>query len=370
MKILAVGSYLIKDPNKQSQVDWWRIGRPIRELKKHVDWQIDEQTTYIHGFEKYNSLEEFTNEELEKALKKLGEYDIVFSSYHADIAGYLLLKMANMKYGTQFVLDCDDDMFAINEDNPFWAKMDDEKTWRMQVMIRENDWICTTNEYLAERFRERRRRDPDNHPDESVFVNPNSISDVYPECDFQNKDIMIGYFGGSSHLADLHDTGALDAVARIMHENKNVRFKAIGIPVDTYIPRGRYQFVQGLRGTQWTDKLFKTMKLDIALAPLGENIFNRGKSDIKWQESTRAGSAVIATDIEPYQGIPKGAITLVKNTEEDWYKALNKLLDKKTRQTQLKKAREELKKRRLEVNWQQYKQMFERIHNANSQARK
>lgn len=54
MKILAVGSHLIKDPNKQSQVDWWRIGRPIRELKKHTDWQIDEQITYIHGFEKYN----------------------------------------------------------------------------------------------------------------------------------------------------------------------------------------------------------------------------------------------------------------------------------------------------------------------------
>lgn len=370
MKILGVGSHLLKDHNKQSQVDHWRIGRPLAELRKHTDWQIDEQVTYIPGFEKYSSLEDFTNEELEKALIKLGEYDVVFSSYHADIAGYLLLRMAREKFGTQFVLDCDDDMFAINEDNPYWAKMDDEKTWRMQVMIRENSWISTTTPFLAEEFRKRRRKDQLKHADDTVFINPNCISDVYKHPEFDNGDkIVIGYFGGSSHLGDLHETGILKAVQRLMHENKNVYFKALGIPIDDYLPRGRYEFIQGQRGTRWTDFLFPTLKIDIALAPLLPNTFNRGKSDIKWQESTRAGAAVVATDIEPYQAIPDNAIMRLPNTEDAWYQGLKKLLDKKVRQEQVKNAREHLATRTLEKKWPMYKEMFERVANGKTNSK-
>lgn len=369
MKILGVGSYLLEDTNKQSQVDWWRIGRPLRELKKHTDWQIDEQLTYIPGFEKYQSFEDFTNEEMEKALEKLGQYDIVFSSYHADIAGYLLLKIARERYGTQFVLDCDDDMFAINEDNPYWTKMDDEKTWRMQVMIRENAWISTTTEYLANRFRQRRKMKPDNHPDNSVFVNPNFIADDYTENKFDNKDkVVIGYFGGSSHLADVHSTGAIEAVERLMHENKDIHFTAIGMPIESYLPRGRYTFINGKRGSKWTSELFPQINMDIALAPLCENEFNKGKSNIKWQEATRAGAVVVATDIEPYRH--QENIVLTKNTTEDWYKALKPLVSKAKRQKLLAKAREELKSHRLENNWHVYKEMFERIKNANDKTSK
>lgn len=374
MKILGVGSHVLYDTNKQSQVDWWRIGRPLDELKKHTDWQIDQQVTYIAGFEKYNSLEEFTQTELEKALEKLGEYDVVFSSYHADIAAYLLLKIARDRYGTQFILDVDDDMFAINEDNPYWAKMDDEKTWRMQVMIRENAWLCTTTEALAERFRVRRKMPPDNHADDSLFVIPNFIPDAYKELDVDNdEDIVIGYFGGSSHAKDLSDTGAIEAVQKIMHENKRVRFHAIGMPIDSYLPRGRYSFTQGKRGTKWLTELFPTLNLDIAIAPLADNVFNRGKSNIKWQEATRAGAVVVATDLEPYKNIPSNCITRIKNNSEDWYYFLKQLVeDKALRQKQLTNARKQLKLHRLETNWRAYKSMFETVKgaaHANNQTR-
>lgn len=363
MKILAVHSALAENENKQSQVDHWRIYRPLRELAKHVDWQIDHQPTFIPGFEKYASLEEFTEDELAKAMKRLGSYDIVFSSYQADIAAYLLLKIVRDRFGTQQIIDVDDDMFAVNEDNPYWLKMDDEKTWRMQVMIRENDWISTTMPYLAERFRERRRRDPAGHEDDSVFVLPNCIPDDYQHPPFDNSpDIVIGYAGGSSHYADLHQSGVVEAVRRVMHENKNVRFRAIAMPVDAYLPRGRYELVEGKRGSAWINELFPSMKLDIGVCPILENVFNRGKSDIKWQEYTRAGAVVVATDLEPYQGIPEDCIVRTANDEDSWYKALSGLVNSSLiRKKQLKKAREELSKRRMEVNWQMYRDMFIKV---------
>lgn len=363
MRILAVHSALSQDVNKQSQVDHWRVYRPMRELAKHTDWQIDHQPTFIPGFEKYNSLEEFTNEEMEKALSTIGRYDVVFSSYQSDIAAYLLLKIAKDRYGTQQVMDIDDDMFAINEDNPYWMKMNDELTWRMQVMIRENAWLSTTTEYLAERFRERRRQDALKHSDNTVFVLPNCISDDFQHPEFDNEpDVVIGYCGGSSHYADAHETGVIDAVRKLMHEHKNLRFRAIAMPIDGYLPRARYEFVDGKRGTDFLTEIFPNMKLDIAIAPLLDNTFNKGKSDIKWQESTRAGAVIVATDLEPYQDIPKSCITFTENGQDSWYKALKPLVESKAkRQKQLAAARKELESRRLEVNWQMYKDMFEKV---------
>lgn len=362
MKILTVHSALSEDVNKQSQVDHWRIYRPLRELAKHVDWQIDHQPTFIPGFEKYSSLEDFTEEELRKAMKTLGQYDIVFSSYQSDIAAYLLLKIVKDRYGTQQIIDVDDDMFAINEDNPYWVKMDDEKTWRMQVMIRENAWISTTNEFLAERFRERRRKDASNHPDDSVFVLPNCIPDDYKHPTFNNRPkIVIGYFGGSSHYADIHETGVIKAVQKLMRKHKNIVFRSIAMPIDKPLPASRYDFRPGKRGDGWMNEVFPNMQMDIALAPLLDNTFNKGKSDIKWQEATRAGAVLVASDEEPYRNIPDNCIVRTDNSIKSWYRALESLLDETARKKQLTNARKELKKRRLEVNWQMYKEMFERV---------
>lgn len=364
MKILTFHSVWDDNPSI-SGVDWWRIYRPLKELEKHTDWQIDHQRTLIPGFENYKDKKEFTPEELEAAFKKICEYDIVFSSYHADRAGYLLLKVAREKHGVQFVMDVDDNFFSINEDNPFWMKMDDQKTWWLQVMARENQWLTTTTEELANEYRKRRRQKPDNHPDDSVFVVPNYISNHYTHPYFDNGDkIVIGYFGGSSHYDDLNETNVAEALQKLMHENKNVYFKAVGMPFDKYLPKKRYQFVEGKRGYGWINELYPNLKMDIAIAPLKENDFNKGKSNIKWQEATRAGAAFIGTDFGPYASLKPATATLVKNTTKDWYEGLKTLTeDVVKRKNQLKEARKELKENwRLEDQWRGLKQVFETVY--------
>lgn len=357
MKILAVHSWLSKEDKFRSAVDGWRIARPLFELAKHVDWQIDHQPTFIKGIEKYKDQKEFTANEMQKAFDIIKEYDIVFSSYHADPTAYSMLKVACDKAGVQFIMDVDDDMFAVNPDNPFWVKMDDEKCYWMQCMIRDNNWISTTTEKLAKVFRDRREQAPD-----TVFVNKNCITDDYKENIFDNgDDIVIGYFGGSSHYADLHDTGIAEALQKLMHENKNIRFKAVGMPMDKYLPRKRYQFVDGKRGDGWLNELYPNLNMDIAIAPLDKNIFNNGKSNIKWQEATRAGACFVASDFGPYEGL-ENAVLIPENTSEAWYKALKSLTDSKVRRTQLlRNARKELEDWRLENNWQQYRDMFIKV---------
>jgi len=365
MKILANHSIWDK-VDKMSAVDLWRIYRPLEELKKHVDWEIEYSPTIIPNLEKYKDKTEFSEEELEKACEWLGSFDIVFSSYFPNATAYSLLKVVQKRYGTKFVLDVDDDMFAINPDNPFWMKMDDEKAYWMQCMIRDNDYITTTTEELADVFRTRRV----DKPKDSVIVLPNAINEDYQHPPFDNGEkIVIGYFGGSSHYADLHESGALKAIERIMHENKKVHFKSVGMVVDGYTPKGRTTFVEGKRGTDWTDKVFPTLSFDISIAPLLDNIFNKGKSNIKWQESTRAGSAFVASNIGPYRRLFPEVALQCKNTSDDWYRVLKKLVDNPDlRKKMVVESQLLLDTMTMDKKWQIYKEAFERIHSENNQA--
>lgn len=359
MKILVVHSVFGKDEKKKSPVHMWRVQRPIQELKKHVDWQIDEQPTLIKDFEKYKSSTEFTAEEMELAFENVCKYDIVFSSYYSNPTAYTLLKVAAKKAGVQYVMDVDDDMFAIDPDNPFWLLSDDEKCYFMQCMIRDNAWITTTSEQLATVFRERRQ----GKPKDSVFVLPNYITDDYQHPKFDNGEkIVVGYFGGSSHHKDIHDTDVLESLQKLMAENKNVYFKSVGVPIKKFLPR--YEYVKPRRGGGWLTDLYPKLNMDIAIAPLEDSIFNKGKSNIKWQEATRAGACFVASRVGPYALLSPDVAQLVpKNTKQDWYKALKRVVDDvDIRKKFVTTAQASLRANwRLEDHWQQYRDMFIKV---------
>lgn len=364
MRILVIHNNLTDDPNKHSGVDDWRLVRPMRELRKHhPDWTIEERPSIIPDMAKYKDKSEFTQEEMEAAFENVCSYDIVFSSYQANPTVYTLLKVAADRAGTQYIMDVDDDMFAINPDNPIWTRMTDEKIYYMQRMIADNAWISTTTTQLAKVFRLRRK----GHHYKSVFVNPNYISDDYRHAGFDNGErLVIGYFGGSAHYKDIHNTGFMPALARVMHENKHVYFRSIGMIVDHYLPKARYVVEEGKKGHGWLNEVFPSLNFDIGVAPLLENIFNTGKSNIKWQEYTRAGSCVIASDVGPYKTIPPKAALLTDNTEAAWYDVLSRAVhDAALRRKTVETAQAALHDHyRLEDNWQQYEAMFEAVMQA------
>lgn len=358
MRILAIHNVGQADNSKESAVAIWRIWRPLEELKKHVDWTIDYQRTFIKDIEKYKGLEEFTKEEIEAAGKHLGTYDIVFHSYHADAAADALMEAVHHQYGTQFILDDDDNTFAIDPDNPFWGVMTDDHAFVMQRILRTARNITTTTDNLKEHFQRRSEVNAD------ITVIPNYLSEAYKDYEPDNGDkIVIGYFGGSSHYNDMHDSGFLPALQRIMHENKSVYFKCIGVPIDYYLPRKRYLPTEVAYGRQWVTDLFPTLGFDIAVAPLIETIFAEGKSNIKWLESSRMGAAFIASNVGPYKTVPDDCALKVENNEDEWYKALKKLVeDEKLRKQLATNSKAELKKHwMLEDNWTKYKELFERV---------
>lgn len=359
MKILAIHTGNNEDQYIHA-VDLWRVTRPMRELKKHVDWQIDERPTIMKHMEQYKEAKDFTEAELKKTVDDLKQYDIVFGSYTAFMNGmvYALCKMVSDKYGTKFIIDIDDDLFSINEDNVgWWRSMTHEKTHELQLIVRDNPYLTTTNEDLARKLRQR-------NPGK-VFILPNYITEDYKAERPNNGDkVVIGYFGGASHFDDLNRTNAIQAIEKLMHEHKNVHFKSIGMPLVKYLPKARTSHVDGQRGKVWITDLIPSLQLDIAIAPLTKSIFNNSKSDIKWQESTLAGAAFIASNAPPYARTIKNGEDgiLVGDDMSAWHNALEKLLDKKERDRLWTNANKRIREDfMIENKWQIYKEMFEAV---------
>jgi glycosyltransferase involved in cell wall biosynthesis len=361
MRILAVHSLVGTKSKYQSPVDMWRIQRPMRELAKHVDWTIDHVLGIIPKFPENADLPEFTEQEIQQGMNLVKSYDIVFMSYHPDPTTFTLLQLARDKFGVQHVLDVDDDLFAIHPGNPYWQKHNSQQVYWMQRMVAHADYVTTPSGELAHRFRNRR---PGKSPG-SVTVVPNYISDDYQNPGFDNgKHLVIGYMGGSSHFFDLDETGVVEAVEKIMHEHKEIHFQSIGMFVDKYLPTQRKHFALGVRGSDYLTQLYPTLNFDIALAPLVDDQFNRGKSDIKWQEYTRAHSPVIASAVGPYKTLRGGvdALLVKENTAAAWYKQIKKLVESpELRAILVDNASKRLQGMRLEQHWVAYEKLFTKI---------
>jgi len=361
MKLLAIHSIGWGKPEAESAVDLWRIVRPLRLLKKHTDWQIDAQPTFIKGIEKYKDQKEFTEEEFEKAAENLGKYDIVWSSYFPDTTAYILMKVVHDRYGTKFVMDVDDDLFHVNEDNPFWTKVGHKEVHHMQNMIKDVSWITTTTERLADVFRARRDQDI-----ETVKVLPNYMPDDYKHPGTDNGDqIHIGYFGGASHFSDLNLSHCLKAVKHLMRKDRNIHFTSINMPSAINTAKSRTHFLDGKRGEAWITELFPTLNFDICIIPVLKNVFNEGKSNIKWMESTRMGAATICSNVGPYADLPDEVTIKVTNHYFPWLHALEKVIyDLDYRKELIANAQKELKKWRLEDHYQEYIDFFKEVKDA------
>lgn len=361
MKILAISKYIDKEKTKDSSVDLWRVKRPLLELQKHVDWQIDFRSALIddfHGLE--NDPDEFIRRYGASIVKDLAQYDIIFTSYSLFTSPhqYTLLWAVEHKFNTKVVIDFDDDVRDVDPSNfLFWQSAGMAGQYFLERTTEIAPRIVTTNKKLADKLQQYSEVNP------KIWVIPNYISDDYPDQDIDNGDkVIIGFFGGASHYNDIHKSNVLTALQKVMHEHKNVYYKSCGQPIDEYLPRKRQETVPTAQGNDWARKYLPEMKLDIAIAPLLFTEFNQHKSNIKWQEATRIGAAFVGSRTGPYKDIPDDCARLVINTMDGWYYTLKELVeDVQQRKVLVANAKEELKKWRLEDNWMKYKEMFEEV---------
>ena len=180
----------------------------------------------------------------------------------------------------------------------------------------------------------------------------------------KDRYIRIGYQGGWSHYEDfLKVAGHLK---ELMDKFNNLVFVFMGQTYDGAMqdyPQDR------VVKEKWVDMAvypykFKTLNIDIGIAPLADTQFNRCKSELKWEEYGSLAIPCVASNIPPYQyAINHGRTGFLANNGE-WGEIISNLIqDKGLRLNIGEQARQEVtSKYGLDKEIYQYINAFDSLY--------
>jgi len=268
--------------------------------------------------------------------------------------------------GKKVVYDTDDNLWDVNPDNPSVA-ISTEKRRQYEHLMQECDTVTTTTPELAKILRKFNK---------NVHVCPNAIDYTLFEENLRPKlpkdRLRIGYTGAASHWKDL---SLITEVIRELQKKHDFEFILQGMcgqPLEAEMWQYKQVLDFGLKpekklfleaALKWYEEmrhvkfshvpfyppimypaLLKSIDLDIGIAPLNDNKFNRSKSCVKFYEYATTGAATLASNVLPYS---KEVGYCCKNTVNDWVKKLEKLIvDEKFRKQLAEKQSKWVKKNR------------------------
>ncbi len=172
------------------------------------------------------------------------------------------------------------------------------------------DRFVVSTDVMAEAFAEF-------HRDIRVVKNrldPRWWSELPTSARRSSKKPRVGWAGGASHTGDLEMIA--DVVKELAAEVEWVFFGMCPDKLKPYI----HEFHEGVAIERYAKKL-ASLNLDLALAPVEQNLFNECKSNLRLLEYGACGFPVICSDVRCYQdgSLP---VTRVKNRFRDWVDAI------------------------------------------------
>ena len=199
---------------------------------------------------------------------------------------------------------------------------------RMGDTLKLCDYATTTTETLAKELKKYVKE---------VYINRNTASERMCELSLkaqkkvkrEDNKIVLGYLSGSiTHNADFELI--LPAITKIMKEKENVYLKVVGL-LD--VPKELEPYKERILTAPFVDwmKLPEIIaSIDINLAPLEDSLFNEAKSENKWTEAALVKVPTIASNVGAFKIIKDNFDgILVKNTIDDWYEKLTKIIEDK-----------------------------------------
>lgn len=212
-------------------------------------------------------------------------------------------------FGKPLLTEVDDNVLAVQPDQPAYVDYHHSHP-RLDLIKRQlavSRAIVTPSEFLGEIYSEF---------NPNVHLVPNAIDPAqWPKTvRLTPAPPTIGWQGGASHHRDLLTirpvieklTAEMDArwvfvggVPNWLKDTTNIEYDPTWVAVE-----------------KWPAKLMD-QKIDIGLAPLADNPFSRGKSDLRFIEYAAAGIATVAQESRPYQTIQDGVTGCIYHNAEE-----------------------------------------------------
>jgi hypothetical protein len=176
------------------------------------------------------------------------------------------------------------------------------------------DLVTTPSQLLAEHYR--------SIGAERVTVIENYLDRGVPHFGSRERHdgIVVGWIAGLEHAPDAEPMGIADIFARLLDAHPNLRVLTAGVHVP--LRSERYEYIQNINHF---DLLGTIARIDIGIAPLVDNAFNRARSNVKLKEYGAGGAAWLASPVGPYRGLgsAEGGELVA---DGDWYEAIDRLL--------------------------------------------
>lgn len=168
-------------------------------------------------------------------------------------------------------------------------------------VVPQMDGIIVSTEYLADLYAEYNDR---------IYVCPNSVDPSDWDVPRVESDVLrIGYYGSPSHLRDWPRVKkAMKWAAR----QKDVEVVMIGFQPPGWTGKT----------LPWNDNVLEARKnlglIDVGIAPLTQNAWANGKSDLKAVEYAMAGVLPIMEDAPPYSPWAEIGWPFMPSTPDEW----------------------------------------------------
>lgn len=256
--------------------------------------------------------------------------------------------MVSMKGKQRFVIDIDDNIFSVSPYNPSYkwygvsevkyqipgggeVELKDgeygfniaENKRRMFILsetLSKADLITTPSSILCGRMKRLNKN-------VKVVKNFLDLRTWKPLNMVKDDKVRIGWQGGWSHYEDWCEIK--DALKTVLIEHKN----AVLVIMGTHFEGTTKDFPQDqIETVDWTDIMvyphkFKTLGIDIGIAPIANNDFNTCKSELKWEEYSSLKIPCVASNIPPYNlSILDGNTGFLCGSKEDWVETISKLV--------------------------------------------
>jgi glycosyltransferase involved in cell wall biosynthesis len=303
---------------------WWIAAHRTQKAFVHVlGWDKDELE---HAPWQFQIAEAEHQPKLFGMLYQAGaEADaIVFQRVSTDAALTCFYAMKDQFPNKPILTELDDDITDVapyNQASEFFRPGSDLTRIALS-QIENSDGLIVSTPYLREVYSEYCPH---------IYVVPNSIdTPVWDKAKRKKRSgIRIGWIGGASHAEDLKLMESV--IPKVIAHNRDVRF--------VFISSALPESIKAIKGVEAVEKWspilrypshLASMGLDIGIAPLRDNKFNRAKSNLRWLEYSALGLPCVASRVGHFEEtIKDGEDGLLASNPDEFTRHLISLVDSK-----------------------------------------
>lgn len=277
----------------------WRMSWPAHLINFHGKAMITESTVMIHDPKWYGNVKAI------RVQRQATPHQKAFMEH---------LKNIQSQIGFKLIYEVDDVIFreCIPDYNKFkFAFQPDEIRQSSIDIINMCDEVSVTCDFMRDLYREKTGK-------QEITVIPNFVPRFWMGNHFDERKVSLNYdkhkkkprilyAGSGAHFDVENRAGQKDdfehVIKAVIDSRKKYQWVFIGafpLALRPYIQNGDIEFHQWQKLYEYPKKI-ADLEINMSVAPLQDNDFNKAKSDLKYIEACCYGIPVACQDMETYK---------------------------------------------------------------------